>query len=207
MAKRRIRFELGEIKISGLKIEIDDELDAATAAFSAAQHLVAGAIQPAFAQAIVKSQQPGKMIEGSTIPTDGEGQRTPAPRNNRSGPTRRKISSGGDKAVLPYTHDPDKYGNPSMEWNTAQKALWTLWAMQESAGIQEMTSGQIVDVFNKYFREFRPPNRQNVTRDLGKEKKKNPPTVGSNPDTETWFLYDPGKTAAKALAHPTAPTP
>ena len=207
MAKRRIRFELGEIKISGLKIEIDDELDAANAAFGAAQHLVAGAIQPAFAQAIVKGQQAGKLIEG-TASSVGEGQRTSAPRNTRSiSSGRKKPASGSDANVLPYTHDPDKYGNPSIEWSTAQKALWTLWALQESADIKEMTSTQIVDVLSKYFREFSPPNRQNVTRDLGKEKKKNPPTVGFSPDTGGWFLYDPGKTAAKALAHPTGPTP
>lgn len=200
MAKRRIRFELGEIKIAGLKLEIDDELDAATTAFRAAQQLVAGAIQPAFAQALVNGD--AKVINGNTGAPEGE----PAKLSpSRKAPVRRnRIASSSDPAKVPaFTHDPDKYGNPATTWKVAQKAIWTLWAIQESGGVQEMTATQIADTFNKYFREFRVISPSNVSRDLGSERKKNPPTVGSNPDSGTWYLLEAGKTAAKALAHPT----
>ncbi len=202
MAKRRIRFELGKIEISGLKLEIDDDLDAATAAFAAAQQMVAGAIQPAFAQALAKGN---RTIEAGAAPADGNTAKAAPSKGTRSG-SRRKSSTDSPSNLPQYNHDPVKYGNPDMEWTTAQKAIWVLWVVQESGGATEMTPIQITDWSNKYFREFRTINRQNVLRDLGKEKKKNPPTVGNNPDAGMWFLYDPGKTVAKGLAHAVAPS-
>jgi hypothetical protein len=202
MSKRRIRFELGEIKIAGLKLEIDDELDAATTAFRAVQQLIAGAIQPAFAQALVSGDT--KVINGNTGAPEGEAAKLPPAK--KASPRRSRLASSGDPAKIPvFTHDPEKYGNPATTWKVAQKAIWTLWAIQESGGAKEMTTTQIADTFNKYFREFRVISSSNVSRDLGSERKKNPPTVGSNPDSSTWYLLEAGKTAAKALAHP-APT-
>ncbi len=207
MARRKIRFELGEIKIAGVKLEIDDDLEPATAAFGAAQQLIAGAIQPALSQALVNAQ--GKTIEGSVPKShNGDAAHLPAPAARPGRSRSRAKAVAVESANLPtLIHDPVKYGNPKQDWTTAQKAIWILWIVQESTGRSELTATEVVETFNKYFKEFRTINRQNTARDLGKERKKNPPTVGWNPDTKVWYLYDAGKVVARGLAQLVAGEP
>jgi hypothetical protein len=206
MARRKIRFELGEIRISGIKLEIDDELESATAAFGAVQQIVAGALQPAFNQAllgargaVIDAEQPIAQPLPAQLPSNAAKPK-PRPAKNRNAPT---PASTQDLPALSL--DPTTYGNPRQDWTSAQKALWILWAVQESTGKTDLTTTEIVSLFNKYYQQFRTINKQNVGRDLGKERKKNPPTVGWKPDEKKWFLYEAGTTAAKALAHPSSP--
>src|ERR1051325_5601814 len=57
MAKRRIKFKLGEIRISGVELEIEDERDQATAALSALQNQLSGVVQPAVSKALLGASQ------------------------------------------------------------------------------------------------------------------------------------------------------
>jgi hypothetical protein len=44
MAKRRIKFKLGEIEITGVELEIEDDREQATTAFSTLQNQLVGVI-------------------------------------------------------------------------------------------------------------------------------------------------------------------
>ena len=57
MAKRRIKFTLGEIRISGVELEIEDEREQATTAFASLQSQIAGLIQPVVGKALLGGPQ------------------------------------------------------------------------------------------------------------------------------------------------------
>jgi hypothetical protein len=53
MAKRSIKFKLGEIRISGIELEIEDDPEQATSAFVAMHDQLTGALQPALSKALI----------------------------------------------------------------------------------------------------------------------------------------------------------
>lgn len=205
MSKRKLKFKLGEITIKGVELEIEDDLDRASAAFGALQSQLAGAVQPAISKALVAAS-------GPILETSVNGQPTAAPTAPNAKRTRRRgvgsvspkptegLSSSEESFTL--IHDPEKFGNPSQSWNTLNKSIWLLWVVEQALGKKEMTAYQLTSTFNKYFREFGTIRTNNVSRDLGVSRTKSPPLVGVDPNKnpQVWFLYDAGKTYAKRLA-------
>lgn len=199
MAKRRIKFKLGEIKIAGVELEIEDEREQATAALAALQNQLAGVVQPAVSKALLGAG--ATIIDAS--PANGQNGSTPPARKRRklSSSTAAKPGSDGAQAIT-FVHDPVKFGNPRQGWTTANKSIWLLWVVEQAVGIKELTVNGIASAFNQHYRDFgiiRPPN---VQRDLGNQRTKTPPPVGTDPNRspQVWFLYDAGKAHAERLA-------
>lgn len=197
MAKRRIKFKLGEIKIAGVELEIEDDREQATAAFAAVQNQIASVVQPAVSKALLGV---GQVIDAA--PSNGHSGATPSAR-----PKRRKLSSSaqtGETAVEPIelSHDPVKFGNPVQGWSTPNKGIWLLWVVEQATARRELTISEIVNTFNQHFRTFGTITASNLSRDFGTLRKKNPPPVGAdtNRSPQVWYLYDAGKTLAERLA-------
>jgi hypothetical protein len=198
MAKRRIKFKLGEIKISGVELEIEDEREQATAALATVQNQLAGVVQPAVSKALLGASpiidaSSGNAPNGSTPPTR----------------KRRKLnSSGASKSpdssaeAIAFVHDPTKFGNPQETWSTPKKGVWLLWVVEQAAGRTQLTISEIVNTFNQHYRQFGTITTSNLARDFGALRKKNPPPVGvdTNRDPQVWYLHDTGKTWAEQLA-------
>jgi hypothetical protein len=199
MAKCRIKFKLGEIKISGVELEIEDDREQATATLAALQNQIAGVVQPAVSKALLGA---GQVIDAS--PVNGQQAATPAPRK----PRRKLTSSAPAKAAedgaqpIAFVHDPEKFGNPQQGWTAANKAMWLLWVVEQAANVKELTPTAIANVFNQHYRDFGMILKGNVRRDLGILRTKTPSLVGTdtNRSPQVWFLSASGKSHAERLA-------
>jgi hypothetical protein len=97
-------------------------------------------------------------------------------------------------AVVEFRNDPAKFGTPTQQWKTAEKAIWLLHVVKETAQVSELSTGQIVKTFNTHFRQAKTVTSSNVSRDLGKLKVASPALVGED-NTKTppvWYLTDEG---------------
>ena len=196
MAKRRIKFKLGEIKITGVELEIEDEREQATAALAALQNQLAAVVQPAVNKALLGTGA-GQIIEANAT-TSQNGTVT-------GGRKRRKLgASGGSNTTDPITlaHDPGKHGNPQQGWTTPNKGIWLLWTVEQATGKTQLAISEIVSTFNQHFRHFGTITASNLTRDFGVLRKKTPPPVGvdTNQSPQLWYLLDSGKGLAERLA-------
>jgi hypothetical protein len=200
MAKYRFKFKLGEIKISGVELEIDDDREHATAAFAALQSQLAGVVQPVVGKALLGAAA-GQVIDATPINSQ----------NGAAGPARkrRKLSSSAPAKSaengaepISFVHDPAKFGNPQQGWSTPKKGVWLLWVVEQAAGKTQLAISEIVNTFNQHYRQFGTLTASNLARDFGTLRKKNPPPVGvdTNREPQLWYLHDGGKTWAEQLA-------
>jgi len=200
MAKRRIKFKLGEIKISGVELEIEDERDQATATFAALQNQLAGVIQPAVSKAFLAADA-GHVIDATV--TNSQNGSAPAARKRRKfGPSAPGKAAESGSEPISFVHDPAKFGNPQEGWSTPKKGVWLLWVVEQAASKAQLTISEIVGTFNQHYRQFGTITASNLSRDFGGLRKKNPPPVGvdTTKDPQVWYLHDSGKTWATQLA-------
>lgn len=195
MPKLDIEFEL-----TGLKLKIKGESEDVTGKVANLQQQVqnlmgtiASLTQGAAGQALPTAPMPPRTLEATTATEAGTSNRR---RNNP-----RKLAAPGQKAeALDFKHDAEKYGFPKQDWSTAQKAMWLLYVLTDSAVISELSSQAIAATFNKHFKSFKTILVFNITRDLNKEKGK---TGAVNSDAtknpETWHLLETGKKQIAAL--------
>jgi hypothetical protein len=103
--------------------------------------------------------------------------------------------------AVDWIHNPTKWGAPQQSWNTANKSIWLLYVAEQETGKTEMSAIVIAATFNKHFRQAKPIQVGNVSRDLGKLKTKTNATVAEDTtkSPSTWFLTDAGKKKAAAL--------
>jgi hypothetical protein len=206
VAKRKIKFKLGKISIENVEFEIEDEREEATALFGQLQTQLASAAQPAFNKAILSAGE--NVFDAAPVPAIS-GQVPPSAPPPKRG--RKRVGSAGapkngngsaPEENIGFVHDPGKYGNPTQQWDTANKAIYALWVIEQATGQKELTAAQIADAFNRHYRDFGTILPFNVTRDLGSQRKKTPPPVGNDPNRsrQVWFLYDAGKAHAQRLA-------
>lgn len=107
----------------------------------------------------------------------------------------------GNTLVIEFRHDPMKFGTPTQDWTTTQKAIWLLYVAKEVAGAAEMSTSQVVKTFNTQFRQAKTVTNSNVSRDLGKAKIASPSLVGEDntKSPPTWFLTQEGVRRAQEL--------
>lgn len=122
MARRRIKFKLGEIKIAGVELEVEDEREQATAALAALQNQLAGVVQPAVNRALLGAAQ---VIDASSANSQN-GTTPPARKRRKLSPSApgKATESGGEP--VSFVHDPAKFGNPQQGWSTPKKGVWLL---------------------------------------------------------------------------------
>jgi hypothetical protein len=119
MAKRRIKFKLGEIKITGVELEIEDEREQATAALATFQNQLASALQPAVSKALLGA---GPVIDAPlAISQNGPG--SPARKRRRRGSSAVGKAADGSSEAVAFVHDPTKFGNPQETWSTPKKGV------------------------------------------------------------------------------------
>jgi hypothetical protein len=108
-----------------------------------------------------------------------------------------------DADLVEFRHDPNNFGTPKQSWNTQKKAVWLLHIVGQQTDVNDLSTAQIVTIFNSQFRQAKTVTSSNVSRDLGKAKIANPSLVGEDmtKNPSRWFLTDEGsKHAAKLIA-------
>jgi hypothetical protein len=197
MAKRRIKFKLGKIEISGVELEIEDDREQATSAFASLQNQIAGIIQPVVGKALLGA---GQVIDAP--PANGAAVSIPRKRRKLTPAGPAKAGEDPEVQTIKFIHDPDKFGNPQQSWSTPNKGIWTLWVVEQATGRKELTISEIVNAFNQHYRQFGIISSSNLSRDMAGLRRRNPPPVGAdtNRTPQTWFLHDAGKVLAQRLA-------
>lgn len=200
MSKRKLKFKLGEITIKNVELEIEDELDRATAIFGALQNQLAGAVQPAISKAILGA---GPVID-ATATASQNGAAAPARKRRKLSSSSSNGKAAADTAseAISFVHDPAKYGNPLESWSHPKKGIWLLWVVEQAVGKAQLTIAEICNTFNQHYRQFGTITTSNLARDFGTQRKKNPPPVGvdTTRDPQLWYLHESGKTMAEKLA-------
>jgi hypothetical protein len=198
MAKRRIKFKLGEIRISGIELEIEDEREQATAALAALQSQLAGVVQPAVSKAFLGAG--ATIIDNPASPQNGSA--LPARKRRKLGTSAPGKTAEGAVEPVSFVHDPIKFGNPQESWSHPKKGVWLLWVVEQAAAKTQMTISEIVNTFNQHYRQFGTMTASNLSRDFGSLRKKTPPPVGvdTNREPQVWYLHDSGKAWAQQLA-------
>lgn len=196
MAKRKIKFKLGEITIKNVELEIEDEREVATAMFSELQNQLAGAIQPGFNKALLAAG--GQVIEAT--PANGSGAATSGSKPTKKRATGSKVAGEpGGTQPIDFRHDASKYGNPQQAWSATDKCVWLLFVLEGVVSTKEVTGPQLAATFNQQFKAAGKIHPPHVTRDLGRAKVQNPAHVGE--DKGLWYLTDEGKKHAQQLIH------
>jgi hypothetical protein len=199
MSKLEIKFEL-----TGLKFEITGEKDNVSAALASLQQQVAAIAQSAASTTaaldgrIPQPENRGRSLDGGMALIEGETRVAPASTAAR---TRRRstTSTKTNVAAIEFAHNPERFGFPKQDWNTATKAMWLLYVIELQTGQRDVAASVLVATFKHYFKEFGNLLTHNITRDLGGAKKKG--LVNSDPskNPETWYLLSTGKAEMQSL--------
>jgi hypothetical protein len=186
MAKFHIR-----LKVQGLEFEVDGERQDIPAITAAVEKQFAGLLEPTAAVADGHLQ----LKDGSQTEVREVASAKPRPARRRS--TNRASGTGSDEPPIEFRHDSDKYGNPVQGWSVTDKCIWLLYEIENSTDKKEVSAGQLVSTFKRYFKPAGKLHPPHVTRELAKAKVSNPAPVGE--DKGLWFLTNEGKEQAQRL--------
>lgn len=182
----KVRF-----KIQNLELEIEGSREDIPVITQAVGQQFAGMLNPA-----------NVIVEGELI-EENQGQQPPPqpqPENKSKRPTRSRSGRASSRSTtdgapnIVWTHDPDTWGTPKKKWNTATKSLWLLYVMTKDGTANELTAGQIANIFNQHFKQSGEIRPNNVARDLGKLKLEQPSPIkeDANSTPSRWSLAEPG---------------
>ncbi|HSC17978.1 MAG TPA: hypothetical protein VLC74_03595 [Rhizomicrobium sp.] len=194
MSKFRVK-----LKLQGFELEMEGTRDELPAIGENVGRQLANFISPSMA--MIEGEISTPPINGTSVPEGNADSVRRRTRRRRSPPASGVGSAGEEMKAIIWQHDSQKHGSPSQSWNTATKAIWTLYVASEVPEQSTLTSKQIADTFNKHFKQAGMIMVGNVTRDLGNAKLKKPSPVGEDATHEPsgWFLTDEGRRQAQQL--------
>ena len=190
MSRFKIKF-----KIQGLELDIEGDRRDVGLISRAVGDQVAGLIAPT--NEIVDGIPSMKDIT-PPIATERKTRRKKPGTNSGNGAT--AVST----TAIDFKHEPERFGTPTQDWTTAQKAMWLIHVVAELTDRKQITTGLIFETFNKHFKQAGALNRSNAARDLGKAKARvgdSPALVGED-TTKTpgeWYLLAEGTKSVQAL--------
>lgn len=197
MSKLEVEFE-----ITGLRFKISGERDTVPAALASIQRQVASLAQSVASAATAFDGNAGPTPLEPPVVEATRGALPAAPVTQPSQKRSRKNGNGRKETTgaIDFKHDAEKVGFPKQEWNTATKAMWLLYVLEQSSAPSEASASALAATFNKYFKASGTIQSGNITRDLGAAKGKSG-FVNSDPtkDPEVWFLLTSGKTHIQQL--------
>jgi hypothetical protein len=186
-----------KLKMQALELEIEGVREDASLISRNIGQQMAGLLHPIAGIIDGESIQQSPALEKVTVFENPAVKKSRRRRN--LGPSSNGIEGS---AAIDFKHAPEKYGNPKQEWKTAQKALWLLYVVKEVGGVGELSTRNLVETFNKHFRQSGQITTSNVTRDLGRLKAKGTPAPVGEDATKTpptWYLTEEGRKRAQAL--------
>ena len=185
------KFEM-EFELKGLKVRVKGERGDIPLITQNIGKQVGDLLKPA--ANIVEEQKPQlqlpmqNAIDVATVVT-----------TRRKRASTRSASTTAAQTNVEVVIDTTTWGTPHQSWKCAEKAIWLLYATAKSGGPSEMTSAEIVRVFNTRYRAAKTIRPQNVNRDLTALKGGTEAQVGRSEKNDAWFLTEAGEKRAIAL--------
>jgi hypothetical protein len=175
----KVKFRL---KITGFELEMEGTKESTSLITSQVTHTLKGLMSPPSmdekdAHVNGNGKNNTEDAEATVVSTSGRKR----VRRNKSQNQNQTVTSD----AIDFTHDLEKYGTPSIKWSTSTKSLWLLYVVKHSLNKDGMTTKQIIETFNKHFRQAK--RITNVSRDLGALKV----------DPNMWVGEDTAKTPAE----------
>ncbi|WP_426398360.1 hypothetical protein ACN9M1_06410 [Ralstonia sp. R-29] len=191
-----------KMKLTGFELEIEGSREDVPAISQSLGRQLAGLMQPP--DAIIDGKASHDLPPAAAIFPALDGDNEVAAR--RKPRRRRAVSPAGvtdveDSSAVDWRHDASKYGSPSQSWNTANKALWTLYVVAQETDEKELSGRRIAATFNKHFRQAKAVTVTNVNRDLGrlKLKKQSHVSEDTTKNPSAWYLTEEGNKHVQGL--------
>ena len=185
------------MKLQGFELEVEGSREDAALISNQVGKQIAGMID---VQDIIEGEASEKNSAVEQPPILNASPAKPPRKKRSSGPSYTKEDKEANKAIS-YSHDPEKYGNPSQNWKVLQKAIWLLYVLKEESLGDKHTGLRLVNTFNEHFKQSGKITTSNVNRDFGRAKSKQPPILGEDKVGKLgeWFLTDSGIRMAQEL--------
>jgi hypothetical protein len=191
-----------KMKLTGFELEIEGTHENVPNISHALGKQLASLMQAP--DAVLGKADGTRTLPGAPIqPVEEVHAQTPVRKTTRKRRTTNNVSTGGDdgaEVAIDFRHEAAKYGTPSQNWTTLQKAMWLLYVVGEESGVKEMSGRRVVLTFNKHYRQAKEVMVANVNRDLGRAKVKSPSLVGEDntKSPPAWYLTEEGVKSVQA---------
>jgi len=195
MTTNKFKFKL---KITGFELEVEGSKEDVAAITSTVSNQLKGLTSPP----VISDNAVTEDIDSTEVSNGMLHTPSPKKKKTRKAKTPGSSSSPAIKVeAIDFRNDPNKYGNPSLQWSTVEKATWILYVVQNEKKISELTLTQISKTFNKHFRQSKEIRPSNISRDFGKAKQGATPLVQENATTNpsAWYLTTQGETYVQNL--------
>lgn len=194
------------VKLQGFELEMEGTRDDVPMIAHNVGQQLAGIIGP-----VAEIAQGEDVTETEIAPshTSGNGSsaqvqpppRKRAQRNRRPSGSSSAPRDASEETAPAWNHDPSRWGVPTQEWSTADKALWLLYVISQETTQRDLSAGMLVTLFNDKFRQSGKIRPSNVSRDFGLLKTRAPALVSDDTTKSTvhWFLTQAGEHKAQEL--------
>lgn len=198
-----------KVKLTGFELEIEGDRQDIPALTRSVSKQLGGMIAPPSADIFEDAE-----VLPNTVAALPEAKK-PAPKKKRaSSPKGSKSGASSSKEVVTNIVELDaraiqeKYGTPRQQWASADKLMWLLYVVEKEVGMQGLSSAQLKETFNTYFKTTGAVTGQNVA-DLRKKVVSNPSLLGKDTGKEpvTWYLIESGIKHVEGLMSPGSSVP
>lgn len=189
----KVKFKL---KITGFELEMEGTKESTALITSQVSQTLRGLISaPSLDEEPNNENGKNNRVENAEaalVPTSTHSKRK---RRQRPG----NLSAQAESDVIDFIHEIDKYGMPSIKWSTSTKSLWLLYVVKQIAKKDAMTTKQIIETFNKHFKQAKTV--ANVGRDLGQLKLDTNYYVGEDTtkNPHEWYITESGEKHVQKL--------
>lgn len=182
-----------KVKLTGFELEIEGDRQDIPALTRSLSKQLGGLISPPSADMF----EDADVVPDTPLALPESPASKPAPKKKRSATPKPKsnATSKGDAAPLELDgrNIESKYSSPRQQWATYDKLMWLLYVLEKENQLNAVTSIQLKDTFNKYFKISGEVTAQNVS-DLKNKVNATPSLLGKDTSTDpvTWYIKDAG---------------
>ncbi|MEJ7822128.1 MAG: hypothetical protein WKF85_07385 [Chitinophagaceae bacterium] len=188
----RVEFEL---EITGFKLKVKGSKESAAQITSQVSNTLRGLITPPSLDEKDSFKRNETEDTDVTVLSSGNGSSKKRARRKKQLNSNLQVVS----AAIEFKHEPEKYGIPTTKWSTATKSLWLLYVVKQITKIDAMTTNQIIETFNKHFKQAKTIS--NVARDLGNLKMDSNLWIGEDTtkSPHEWYITESGEKHVQKL--------
>lgn len=203
----KVKVTLGgfKLEVAKFEVEVTGERNEIPALRDAAMKHVQGVlsrggqvIDGAAVQGALPFGNSGKPIE---VTTTAEVDVTTPKRGQRRGRLSAKHTGSTNAAPLEWKPDPQRFGEPKVDWSNFEKGAWLLYCHMKENSSQGLAAEVITATFNKHFPKFKQIVFSYLGRDLQRNATKAEPyvTEDSSMTPSTWYLTEYGEKLVENL--------
>jgi hypothetical protein len=179
----KVKFRL---KITGFELEMEGTKESTSQITTQVNNTLKGLVSPPSLDESASNNGGKSRTEDSDVIIESSSIK----RRTRKSKSQNQFA---EPEAIEFVHDGERYGMPSIKWNTATKSIWLLYVVKHIAKKDSISTKQIKATFNKQFKHAK--TILNVARDLGHSKLEAPYYVGEDTtkNPHEWYITESGE--------------